>query len=194
MPGQNELWEKYGCYICNNYPLFVLTADFSTGDTKQDVINWCNDNNVQYPACYHAEGGADFNIVLDNNNYGGPKYWIKPDKTFKSYSSSDVTNAGIQEHICGTHITHELDKDKISNNISFLKVTKNGFSVDVLKDGVYSISFYSAKGQLKTMVSERFLSAGSHQLSFEKGKLANGVYFVEVRNGKNVTRQKVIIE
>ena len=122
---------------------------------------------------------------------------IQPDRSWArstNYGSeSDITSEGIEEHVCGTH-THKLNKNKISNNISFHKVTKNGFSVDVLKEGVYSISFYSAKGQLKETLSETFLSTGSHNISWKRGKLANGVYFVEIRNGQNITRQKVIVE
>lgn len=195
MPKLNDYWDKYGCTQCNDYGCLSMVVNFS--DSKSAFQGWMDQNNQTCPGVCKDEGGQDF-IDAVNYNAGGPTYMIRPDKSWDrttNYASeSDITSEGIEEHICGTPITHELDKDKISNNISFLKVTKNGFSVDVLKGGVYSISFYSANGQLKTMVSEKFLSTGSHQLSFEKGKLASGVYFVEMRNGKNIARQKVILE
>ncbi len=193
VPGQNTLWEKYGCYKCDDYPLFVITADFSTGDSKQDVISWCNSYNVEYPACYHAEGGADFNIELDNDNYGGPKYWISPDKSFKDYSSSDVSNAGLQEHVCAVPITNNLNKEIINTNISLYNLNKNGFSLKVLEADNYTISFYSVNGKLKSTFS-KILAIGSHQISFEKGTFASGVYLVELSNGQTVTRQKTVLE
>ena len=128
--------------------------------------------------------------------------FIKPDKTFIGdagaspivvASEQDIIDAGIQPHTCNTSIAQKLNSIKVNNNLIFQKLYKSGFTVKVLKDDVYSISFYSANGKLRTTILKK-LSAGSHQISFEKGKLANGVYFVEMRNGQNITREKVVLE
>jgi hypothetical protein len=54
-----------------------------------------------------------------------------------------------------------------------------------------SNSFYSANGKLKTTISKK-LSAGSHQINFKKGTLANGVYFVELKTGSYKVCKKFI--
>lgn len=197
MPKWNGLWDKYGCEICENYDILIMYVNIS--DTKSAFQGWIDQETLECPAVAKEEGGQEF---LDSHpdviSAGGPVYMIQPDKSWARATNygaeGDITSEGIEEHVCGTHITNELNKDKISINISFQKVTKNGFSADVIKDGVYSISFYSANGQLKEALSETFLSVGSHNISWERGNIANGVYFVELRNGRNVTRQKVIVE
>lgn len=193
MPGLNATWAKYGCEKCDTYKLLVLSVNFS--DSKSAFEGWIDTYDCTHPGVAKEEGGSEFNTNLDNQNYGGPQYLIKPDKSFiRNPSTSEIDDAGENEqHACPTPITHEL-KPKINSTISFQKITRSGFTVAVLKDGVYSICFYSANGQLKEVVPETYLPIGSHKINFKRGKLANGVYFVEMRNGRNVTRQKVIIE
>ena len=193
MPGLNATWAKYGCEKCDTYKLLVLSVNFS--DSKSAFEGWIDTYDCTHPGVAKEEGGSKFNIELDNNNYGGPKYLIKPDKTFiKSPTASEIDNAGgNKQHVCTTAITHK-SKDHSNSSISFQKITKSNFTVNVLKEDVYSISFFAANGQLKEVIPEKLLSIGSHNISWEKGKIANGVYFVEMRNGRNVTRQKVIIE
>jgi hypothetical protein len=193
VPGLNATWAKYGCEKCDTYKLLVLSVNFS--DSKSAFTSWISQQNATHPCVAKEEGGREFNIELENNNYGGPKYLIKPDKTFKKYpTTSEIDNAGGNvQHVCPTDIIHST-KDKINSSISFQKITKSNFTVNVSKEGVYSISFYTASGQLKEVISERLLSVGSHKVNWEKGKLANGVYFVETKSGKNITRQKVIVE
>jgi hypothetical protein len=142
---------------------------------------------------WHQEGGKDFDRALGNNGSGNPKYWIKPDKSFKDYRTGDISNAGIEKHECNVAIKTNVNSDKNISNIIFNKVNKSGATVKVLKDGVYSMSFYSVNGKLKTTISRK-LSAGSHQINFEKGTLANGAYLVEIKNGQNITREKVVLE
>lgn len=193
MPGLNTTWAKYGCEKCDTYKLLVLSVNFS--DSKSAFASWIDQQNCTHPCVAKEEGGSEFNINLDNNNYGGPKYLIKPDKTFKtSPTASEIDDAGGNvQHVCPTDIIHKL-KDNINSNISFHNITKSNFTVNVLKEGIYSISFYTANGQLKEVVPETFLSIGSHKITWKSRNLANGVYFVEMKNGPNVTRQKVILE
>lgn len=195
MPKFNDYWDKYGCEKCNDYGCLSMIVNFY--DSKTDYQNWMDQYNQTCPGVCKVEGGQEF-IDAVNYNAGGPTYMIQPDRSWKratNYGSeSDITSEGIEEHVCGTHITHKVNKNTISNDIKFQKVTRNGFSVTVLKEGNYSISFYSANGQLKEVLPETFLLTGSHNISWKRGEPANGVYFVEMKNGRNVTRQKVILE
>ncbi len=100
MPTLNSYWAKYGCEKCDNYPLLVGIANFS--DSKSTFQSWASQNNAKCKCIPKEDGGADFNTVLNNDNWGGPKYLIYPDKTFKKEASeTDIINAGIQEHVCG---------------------------------------------------------------------------------------------
>lgn len=202
----NALATKYCCTKCDDYPVLVLTVNFSDSKSafQNDFITKYGVTTICVPK---EDGGSDFNTVLPNQNssgssYGGTFFFIKPDKTFIGdagaspivvASEQDIIDAGIQPHTCNTSIAQKLNSIKVNNNLIFQKLYKSGFTVKVLKDDVYSISFYSANGKLRTTILKK-LSAGSHQISFEKGKLANGVYFVEMRNGQNITREKVVLE
>ena len=195
MPKFNDYWDKYGCDQCDDYGCLSMIVNFS--DSKSAFQSWMDQYNQTCPGVCKDEGGKDFIDAVDYNA-GGPTYMIQPDKSWArttNYGSeSDITSEGIEEHVCGTHITHELNTNNISNTISFHKVTKSGFSIDVLKEGVYSVSFYTANGQLKETIAETFLSTGLHNISWKRGELANGVYFVEMKSSTNITRQKVILE
>ena len=202
----NALWEKYGCTKCENYPVLVLTVNFSNNKSTFQT-GFIDKYGVETPCVPKEDGGTTFNTALPNQNssgssYGGTCFFIKPDKTFIGdagaspmvvASEQDIIDAGIQPHTCNTSIAQKLNSIKVNNNLIIQKLYKSGFTVKVLKDDVYSISFYSVNGKLKTTLSKR-LAIGSHQISFEKGMLANGIYLIETRCGQNVTRQKVILE
>lgn len=196
----NELWEKYGCTECDEYPVLVLTANF--GDNKSSFQSEFIDKyGVETPCVPKEDGGSEFNTLLDNQGMGGPTYLIYPDKSllgsanqFIFAEEKDITEAGITEHSCNTKIATSLHKKEYSPSVQISNISKNSFAVKVLENGVYSLSLYSAKGQLKTRISKMALSVGTHTLNWEKGTPANGVYFVEIDNRAIVSRQKVVIE
>lgn len=192
MPGLNQYWAKYGCEKCDTYKLLVLSVNFS--NSKSDFRSWISQYNCTHPGVAKEEGGKEFNTILSNNNYGGPKYLIKPDKTFvKRPSSSQINSAGGNvQHVCGTSISTDLRK-KVKTNVSIINISKNSFTLKTLKNDIYSISFYSANGKLKTTLTKK-LSVGSHQISLKEGALANGVYIVEFKNSQSISRGKVVLD
>lgn len=101
MPGLNSNWSKYGCEKCNTYKLLILSVNFS--NSKSSFQGWIDQNNATHPCVAKEDGGTEFKNALNNGNVGGPKYLIKPDKTFKKNpSSSEIDNAGGNEqHVCG---------------------------------------------------------------------------------------------
>jgi hypothetical protein len=193
VPGLNATWAKYGCEKCDSYKLLVLSVNFS--DSKSSFLNWIDQQNCTHPCVAKEEGGSQFNTNLNNQNYGGPKYLIKPDKTFKkSPTAAEIDNAGGNvQHVCPTAITHKV-KNHTKSSIIFQRITKSNFTVTVLKEVGYSFSFYTASGQLKEAIPEKPFSVGTHSITWGKGKIANGVYFVEMKNGQDITRQKLVVE
>jgi hypothetical protein len=191
VPGLNETWTKYGCDLCDEYELLVLEVNVNRGpSSKSDLQNYMDKNNVEYPAIWHEEGGTDLATATGNGTSGNPKYVIYPDKTYKKTGTIPST---ISEHI-HTSSNNDLTKGNLNKAISLYGLHKNGFTINVIKNGIYSISFYAANGRLKEIASEKFLSSGSHKISWKSRELANGIYFVEISNGHNITRQKVILE
>lgn len=83
MPGLNSIYNEYGK---NQNTLLLFETNFP--DSKSSFASWCEDKGVQYGAISKDEGGQAFNIALDNNNYGNPKYLIHPDRTFEKITSS----------------------------------------------------------------------------------------------------------
>ena len=176
----------------------VVEAGCYGNDTKSAFQNYVTENDMQYVAVWHQEGGKspagnNFNEALGNGGSGNPQYLIKTDKTFKkSPSASDINTAGGNvQHVCSTPITQELTSQKINSNISLYNAYKDGFAINVYKEGTYSIAFYSANGQLKSMVSNKHLSVGSHKIN---ARLSSGFSIVEINNGSSIIREKVIIE
>jgi hypothetical protein len=189
----NVIWADYGCEICDDYPMLLIEAGCYMDDSKSLFKSYVNNNNIEYVATWHQEGGKDFDKALGNNGYGNTKYWIKPDKSFTKTNASTISNSGIEKHVCGTPITNNLNKVKINTNISLYNLNKSGFSLKVSKADNYTISLYSVNGKLKNTLSKK-LSAGSHQIHFNNARLANGIYLVESKNGQNISREKKILE
>ena len=190
----NDTWDTYGCEVCDDYSMLVLEANVQR-DTKAEFQSYIDDNNMEYPGIWVEEGGDDLGAATGNGWDGNPRYLIRPDKSFNllDYYTWEtlLANENIPTHECNVSI--KTNAKKLNNSVVFNRVTKSGFTLKVLKDGLYSIAFYSADGKLKNSFSNK-LSSGSHQISFEKGALANGIYLVEIKNGQKITRDKVMLK
>ena len=92
----------------------------------------------------------------------------------------------------GTPINQRLVK-KATKKSSLFTVNKTGFSLKVLEEDVYMVSFYSVKGQLKHIHS-RALASGLHHFTYGKKMLASGMYLVEIRNSRHAVIEKVAIK
>lgn len=198
----NRIWADYGCTVCNDYPIMVVEAGCYGNDSKDRWLTYINGQKpgytdpkykMLYITTWHQEGGKDFDRALGNNGSGNPKYWIKPDKTFKDYRSSDITNAGIEKHNCNVAIKSNLNKNFRTGNITLSNAYKSGFVLKVSKTENYKISFYSVNGKLKTALSKRLVT-GSQKINFENSLLVNGLYIVELKHGQNIDRVKVILK
>lgn len=106
----NALWAKYGCTICDAYPVLVLTVNFS--DSKSSFqTNFITKYGAKSVCVPKEDGGTTFNTALKNQNYGGPTYLICPNKTVIgnvsqniSATESDIIKAGIKPHVCGSDL------------------------------------------------------------------------------------------
>jgi len=97
----NRLDSLYGCDIpgCTTYPALVLTVNFSNDRAtfKSGFIDKYGAKSVCIPK---EDGGSLFNTILANNNYGGPRYLIAPNKSITKYG--DLESTGIKPHVHST--------------------------------------------------------------------------------------------
>jgi hypothetical protein len=197
VPDLNTAWATYGCDKCDDFNLYIFETNVSNSDTKNAFQDYLDENSVEYLSIWSQDGGRALGDATGNGGTGNPKYLISPDKTYfkMDYGTwqTQLQDAGLEPHTCNTPVTQEKSVVELNTNITFVNFTKSNFIVNVLNGDVYSISIYSANGKLKTAISKK-LSAGSHQINFEKGTLANGVYLVELRNSNNISREKVVLE
>ncbi len=196
----NILWDKYGCTVCDKYPVLILTVNHieDKSSFKSDFIDKYG---VESPCVSKDDGGTLFDSALGNLVYSGSKYLIYPDKSIKGdmnqmvfASEADIINAGITEHSCNNSIYTISHGKNLTNLPSIITSNKSGFIVNVVKEGVYSMHFYSFNGQIKTTITSRSLQIGNHSISWEKGALSKGIYLSKIISGTEVTRQKVIIK
>ena len=195
IPALNDTWDTYGCEICDDYELLVLEVHVHSGESRSFFQEYLDDNNCRFPAIYCPDGGRTLSYDVGNMTDGNPKYLIYPDKTYYHMDhytwETLLAKENLTPHNCNVSI--KTNAKKLNNSVVFDRVTKSGFTLKVLKDGLYSIAFYSADGKLKNSFSNK-LSSGSHHISFEKGALANGIYLVEIKNGQKITRDKVMLK
>ncbi len=179
----------------------IIDAGCYGNDTKSKFEDAMEEWGVEYFAVWHQDGGKspagnNLNSALNNGGAGNPKHLIRPDKTFfkMDYNTwqKQVTDEGIKPHECNVHIK----KSKIAQAgqpVSFI-VLKNQITLTVQKSGIYSISLYSANGQLKASVLNKQLSVGNLSVSLDRTNLASGMYLIGIESTNYKTIQKVIIE
>ncbi len=70
-------------------------------DSKSAFESWIrNKGGARCVSVCKDEGGKSLTEACGNGGWGGTSFFIKPDKSFKKYSSSDISSNGIREHNC----------------------------------------------------------------------------------------------
>ncbi|MBN2280258.1 MAG: T9SS type A sorting domain-containing protein [Candidatus Marinimicrobia bacterium] len=73
----------------------------------------------------------------------------------------------------------------------FNPTTKIGFTLE--KAGEISLTVYNLLGQAVALPVAENLKAGRHEISFDASHLANGVYFYQLRSGKQAITRKMLL-
>lgn len=160
------MWDTYSCDKCDNYPMLAVLANFS--DSKSAFQKWCDDKGGAHCAAVcKDEGGGDFNRVLKNDNWGHKQYLIKPDKTFKSYSVTDLSDNNIKPHNCN-------GSDQIAPVVSVQSPSQG----EILKSGrVHEIKWKAQDNVKVTAVSLYFRKdSGDSWSKIDSLTTNNGVY------------------
>jgi len=199
VPTMNDLWSTYGCTLCDDYPVLVLTVNNS--DSKSSFQTNFIDAYGATSVCVPSEfGGTDFDQILGNNGSGGPCYLIAPDKSIKGWyeaygvyyaDESTIIAEGIQPHDCPiTAIDKNISNPK-TGDIRLFSSSKSSLSFNVQHAGKYAISIYSPNGQLMTTIASTNFHQGTNVVNT---RLNSGFYIVQIDNGNSVDRQKLFVK
>ena len=189
----NARWVKYGCTKCDNYSVLTLTVNFS--DSKSSFqSSYITKYGVKNPAVAKEEGGSLINAALSNGGTAGPKYLIKPDKTFKKNASDyDISSAGLKAHVCLiTGVDHGAPA-QIGKPVHARHLSARALSLSVEQQGVYAITIFSASGKKVVSFNRHPLVKGTNTLSFATNLVDNGIYLLRVSGNGVVVDSKMVV-
>jgi len=134
------------------------------------------------------DGTTDVIVIANDTQIsfsdGNPAHRMKvqkKDNSFDMYNLSDV----IVISFSTTGITGSPEKIK-EMPISLLKNYPNPFnpstniSFDLNKSGLVTVAVYNQKGELVQELIRQNLEAGQHQLKWNAGNIASGLFFTKV--------------
>ena len=82
------------------------------------------------------------------------------------------------------------------NNIypnPFNPTTTLNFNLD--KSEMISINVYDLYGnKLETLINNKLLNAGNHNLIWDASHLSSGIYFINISNGLSSSNKKIILQ
>jgi len=84
---------------------------------------------------------------------------------------------------------------QINNVIVFPNPTngKLNLNFDLIQNENIVISIYDINGQEALKLTNQYLDAGNHNLTFDVSNLSNGIYFLMTKNGNSITHSKLMI-
>lgn len=184
MPELNSWWEEYGCNICNKNQLLVIDLNVKSSDPKDEFIEYCNVNNVQYPAVWSGEGGRDLADAMGLGVSANSKFLIKPDRSFSSgVYSNTLTKEGIVGHQCDPVKKIGL-KFKEKREIGVVR-TGNAIQLNNLNKNIKSVKLYDFQGKL--LWSENLINSKSTiKVPNNFGKGLKIISLIGTKNTKNL--------
>jgi len=66
-------------------------------------------------------------------------------------------------------------------------------NINLPAESVVKVNVYNVAGQMVDAVFSNSLTAGTHSISWDAGKLSSGVYLIRTEAGKNISTQKVML-
>lgn len=150
-----------------------------------------------------GKAGGD-KIAKDYNVRGIPSTrLISPDKKVEvggnhpnvSQINSKLQAAGLKEEDCDNVNINDrpINALKKITHMTVNSLTSKKISLSVLNSNKYKVTLYSANGQLTKVISNKFLSKGSHSLSWDGSALAKGVYFIQVSTTQQKLNTKILL-
>lgn len=184
MPELNSWWEKFGCDICKKYQLLVIDLNVKPSDPKDEFIEYCNVNNVQYPAVWSGDGGRDLADAMGLGVSANSKFLIKPDRTFSSgVYSGTFSKEGIVEHECDP-----VDIDLKIEEKSEIGVVRTGNAIQLknLNENIKAVKLYDLQGKL--LWSENLLNRKNIiKIPNNSGKGLKIISLIGTNKTKNLT-------
>ncbi len=174
------MWDTYSCDKCDNFKLLSVLANHS--DSRSAFLSWCG-SMPQCAAVSKDEGGKALTDACGNGGWGGTKFFIKPDKSFKEYSSSDLSANGIVKHVCGTGIN---TNSRIADNVIKFKKTQEAMLVYIPFSRSCIVEITDIRG--KKLSS--FTTSGTQQWYSMPKSISSGMHIISVKNGSKTFVKK----
>ena len=176
----NQTWKTYGCTKCDKYLVLVIDANIARNDSRTGLQNYITKNNVQYPAVLYGDGGSAWDAALNNQSYGNPQYWIKPDKSIvrQPNVANEISRAGIKPHVCTVDVLAAPGSAEKAG-IVIHSIHAGALHCRVKHAGTYTVAAFMSNGKKLLQVQSR-LAAGDNHVPLP---MAQGLVIVSVSNG-----------
>jgi hypothetical protein len=124
------------------------------------------------PFCvdYNGDGAVD---ILTSDYYGYIRYY------------ENTTNPGVEE----------TEQTVVSNFAVTPNVTRNIVHIrySLVDIAPVRVEVYSSDGRLVDIIADQSENIGNHELTWNRGHLAAGIYFIKLRVDATITTRKIIM-
>ena len=182
-----------------------LRIENNNVDTGEIVGNWEGSGNIfEDPefidGLYHIDSlspclnkGVD-SLLVDGQWYHAPLHDL--DGNPRPDTICFLFDLGAYERQdCFSQSVESLDQTAAEPNINVYPnpfITTTTVEFELSKPGNINITIYNRLGQIIESIDQGNIQQGKHQHIWNASGLPNGIYFVQVRAGQEVTTQKVV--
>jgi hypothetical protein len=206
-------WESSGAGVTNLSPLAYRAYHFDADETGLYKVWIEYSSNAEINMVIYS--GSELLSTLHNNTNGtgqtSAQYFFDTQPGLRAirienYGSSSFSLISV--HVELVQIT-AIAEDGPGGSLSGFRLGQNypnpvsgnqiqtaistTISFDLPVSGLVSLKMYNALGQQVATLSEGYKAAGNYQVVWNPGQLSNGLYFYELRSGKESQRRKLIL-
>lgn len=205
-------WIGHNCSLCRSVAPSIRSEIVDAFKDNQDfvaiAIDAWNGSTTQVDA-FKSQTGLNVNYLLSGSSIAS-NYGTSNDRL------SVIDKKGVLVHKGTTAASNDINKTKdaitaalqevvtnvpeLIENLTVFKNYPNPFSdqttiqFEVGNSSLVNLNVYDISGKKVREITNKEYSPGSYQISFSKGSLGKGLYFLRLRNDNFVTARKIIIQ
>ena len=180
-----------------------IKIDLTTLPFDYDIRLYRGTNNSVLASSLN--GGTTDEALIYNTNTVSTSYYAKVEGYQGVFSTTQcytmrvsLSSSAFRTDGSSDGEVEELEIPVVFENVPFgmfPNPASNHITVEVPMDteADVQVSIFDPSGKA-TLQQHRVLGKGDNQMSFDVSRLPNGIYFVEVRNGKSLNTRKLVVQ
>lgn len=180
-----------------------IKIDLTTLPFDYDIRLYRGTNNSVLASSLN--GGTTDETLIYNTNTVSTSYYAKVEGYQGVFSTTQcytmrvsLSSSAFRTDGSSDGDVEELEIPVVFENVPFgmfPNPASNQITVEVPMDteADVQVSIFDPSGKA-TLQQHRVLGKGDNQMSFDVSRLPNGIYFVEVRNGKSLNTRKLVVQ